>query len=209
VEKSARKLRRQNPRLSYEQAMFDALIEGRGGRPVEKLTPHVVIGLPEWAKLLRHEGDECVFALTDGTTITGAELVTRLMNDFHLVGLYDPCSGPVNLYRSRRQSNTKQSALLAAESILCEWPGCTTAAEQSQDHHIRAWHPDGATDLRNLAKLCRKHNGDNDDDPDAPPRNGRVEREGSEVIHRGPDGKIRRNTHPIRNLSARALAARR
>ncbi len=208
IEKAARRLRRDNPRLSYEQAMFDALLAGHG-QPQEKLTPHVVIGLPDWATLLRDDGDESVFALTDGTTITGAELVSRLMDDFHLVGLYDPCTGPINLYGSRRQSNAKQSALLAAEAILCDWPGCTTAADQAQDHHIAAWRAGGHTNIRNLAKLCRKHNGDNDDDPNAPPRNGRVEREGGDVVHHGPDGVTRRNTHPIKNLSARALAARR
>ena len=206
-EKKARKLRAANPKLSYEQAMYDAAMSGSGAS-TETLTPHVVIGLPDWAKLLRMEGDDCVFALTDGTTITGAELVGKLTSDHHLVGLYDPVEGPVNLYRSRRTATPKQRALLNAESILCETPGCTTPAEECQDHHIDAWADGGETNLRRMTKLCRKHNGENDDDPHAPPRHGRVEREPGGIVHRIGSGPPRTNTHPIRSLSARAVAAR-
>ncbi|AIT61795.1 HNH endonuclease signature motif containing protein [Corynebacterium doosanense] len=205
-EKSARRLRAADPRLSYEQAMYDAAMSG--GRAVETITPHVVVGIGDWAKLLRDDGDDCVFALTDGTTITGAELVAKLMDDHHVVGLYDPVAGPVNLYRSRRLASPKQSALLDAESILCEGPGCTTPATESQNHHIRAWNRGGFTNVRDMTKLCRRCNARNDDDPDAPPRNGRVEREHGRILHRRGDDPPTRNTHPIKNLSAQAIAAR-
>lgn len=205
-ERSARQLRAGNPGLTYEQAMFDAAMSG--GRAVEKLTPHVVIGIGDWAKLVRDEGDDCVFALTDGTMITGAELVAKLMDDHHLVGLYDPVAGPVNLYRSRRLANDKQRALLDAESILCEGPGCTTPATESQNHHINAWNRGGFTNVRDMTKLCRRCNGRNDDDPDAPPVHGRVERQKGRIVHRRGEDPPSSNTHPIKNLSARALATR-
>ena len=207
---TARSLRRDNARLSYEQAMADAFVRhvhGRGttvGR--EALTPLVVVGLPDWAKLLRGEGDDCVFALTDGTTITGAELIAQSLAEHHLVGLYDPVTGPVNLYRSQRQATLKQRLLLSAETIVCPWPGCTTGADESQVHHLRAWRHGGETNLENLSMACPVHNGHNDDDPNAPPRHGRLAREDGRLVHHPPDGRPpQTNTHPIRRMSARGL----
>ncbi len=196
--------------VGYEQAMADAFVthvhgEGRddGG---ESLTPLVVVGLPDWARLLRGEGADCVFGLTDGTTVTGAELIAQSTAEHHLVGLYDPVAGPVNLYRSARHATLKQRLLLAAETILCPWPDCTTGADQCQVHHLQAWGAGGDTNLDNLSMACPVHNGRNDDDPDAPPRHGRLAREGGSIVHHPPDGgEPRENTHPIRRLSARGL----
>lgn len=207
---TARGLRRDNARLSYEQAMADAFIAHIHGRDKaagrEALTPLVVVGLPDWARLLRGDGDDCVFALTDGTTITGAELIAHSLAEHHLVGLYDPVTGPVNLYRSQRQATLKQRLLLSAETILCPWPGCTTGADESQVHHLRAWNHGGDTNLDNLSMACPVHNGRNDDDPNAPPRHGRLAREGGRLVHHPPDGGPPQvNTHPIRGMSARGL----
>lgn len=190
--------------MTYEQAMYDALMSG-DGTPQEILTPMVVIGLPDWAKLLRHEGSESIFALTDGTTLTGAELIARLMSDHHLVGLYDPLTGPVNAYQASRLPSAKQRLLASAESILCEWPGCTTSADSSSDHHIIAFKNGGPTNVVNMAKLCRLHNGRNDDDPEKP-RNGRIERINGLPVWVPPGGgPPQRSRHPIKKLSAAEL----
>lgn len=190
--------------MTYEQAMYDALMSS-DGLSREILTPMVVIGLPDWAKLLRHEGSETIFALTDGTTLTGSELITRLMSDHHLIGLYDPLTGPVNAYQSQRLPSAKQRLLTSAESILCEWPGCTTSADSASDHHIIAYKNGGPTNSINLAKLCRVHNGRNDDDP-GKPKNGRIERINGLPIWVPPDdGPPRRSRHPIKKLSAAEL----
>ena len=204
----AQQLRREDERLSYEQAMFDALMAGGPGPagPVAPV-PHVVIGLPDYAKLLRQEGDETIFALTDGTTMTGKELVAREMATFGVVGLYDPVSGGLNLYREQRLATWKQRVLLAAETILCPSPGCTTPASQCQVHHLVAWEQGGETNIENLSMACAVHNSRNDDDPNAPPRNGRLERRPGGVVHLPPDGgPPRANIHPIRQLSALALS---
>lgn len=205
LEKSARSLRTEN--MSYEQAMYDALMASDGA-PTQILTPLVVIGLPDFAKLLRHEGDESIFGLTDGTTITGAELISKLMDDFHLVGLYDPLTGPVNLYQSQRLANSKQRLLAAAESLICEADGCTTAADSCADHHIIAYKNGGPTNAVNISKLCAKDNGLNDDDP-AKPRNGRIERVNGMPMWVPPDGgPPKRNKHPVKDLSAAAIIRR-
>lgn len=210
---TAGSLRRDDAGLSYEQAMADAFlthVRGRGTARSETLTPLVVVGLPEWAKLAGGEGDESIFALTDGTTITGAELIRSRMADHHFVGIYDPVAGPVNLYRSNRNANFKQRALLSAESILCSWPGCTTSADECQVHHLQAWKAAGNTNLDNLAMACPVHNGRNDDDPDKPPLHGRLERIDGDVAFRPPDGSAAQsNSHPVRDRSASALARNR
>lgn len=209
---TAGRLRSDNPLLSYEQAMADAVVAhvsgGAGPAAPGKFTPLVVIGLPDWAKLQHNEGDETVFALTDGTTITGAELVRGRMAEHHLVGVYDPVEGPVNLYRESRLANTKQRTLLSAETILCPTPGCTTSAAECQVHHLTAWKFGGDTNLGNLSMACKVHNARNDDDPDDPPRNGRLARAPGRIVFHPPDGRpAETNRHPIRELSAAGLVA--
>ncbi|WP_460490718.1 HNH endonuclease signature motif containing protein, partial [Corynebacterium nasicanis] len=196
--------------LTYEQAMGDAayrhLVSGSPDGSPPPMIPHVVMALPDYAAVLRQEGDETIFALTDGTTITGQELVEQEMSTHGLVGLYSPVTGGINLYRDERCANWKQRMLLAAETILCPAPECTTPATQCQAHHLIAWAEGGETNQANLSMACRVHNARNDDNPHAPPRHGRLERHPGGVVHLPPDGgPPRTNIHPIRQLSALAL----
>ena len=207
VREYARKLRRDNPLLGYEQAMFDAFIATQGGGGVKPVPPipYVVVSLPDWAKVLRQEGDETIFGLTDGTTMTGKELLEEVTADFHIAGIYDPVEGPVNAHRSQRTASPKQRMMAATESLTCE-AMCNTPADECEVHHITAWDQGGETNTQGLTMLCRKHNGLNDDDPNAPPRNGRVERHPGGVLFHPPDGSPpRANPHPLRKLSARGL----
>lgn len=213
LRKTADKLRRGDSRLSYEQAMADSLLSHlrTGGNTASStITPLVVIGLGDWAKLQRHEGSESIFGLTDGTTMTGAQLVKATMSEHHLVGIWDPVDGPVNLYRSQRHASTKQRQLLAADTLLCPVQDCTTSAEESQVHHLKAWKNGGNTDLENMCIACRVHNARNDDDPNAPPRNGHLGRDPitNRIVFYPPDGrKPVTNRHPLRDLSARAMTS--
>ncbi|GAB3695397.1 HNH endonuclease signature motif containing protein [Corynebacterium nasicanis] len=207
---TASALRAADKGLSHEQAMADALyshIMGSTGEAANQpLAPHVVMALPDYATVLRREGDDTVFGLTDGTTITGAELVAHEMATHGFVGIYDPVEGPVDLYRDQRSATFKQRMLLAAETILCPVPGCTTAADFCQVHHLEAWKEGGETNIKNMSMACKVHNARNDDDPDAPPRHGRLERHPGGVLHHPPDGgPPRANIHPIRKLSAMGL----
>lgn len=208
VRTHARQLRDTDPALGYEQAMFDALMATTGGgvnAPTPPV-PLVVATVPEGVTLLRREGDDTVFGLSDGTTLTGAELVTQIMAEHHYVGLYDPVDGPVDLYRSQRTASPKQRILLAGESLLCEGPECTTPANQCEVHHLKAWKNGGDTNITNLALVCRIHNTRHDDDPDQPPRHGRFERHPGGVVFLPPDGgPPRTNRHPLRARSARGL----
>ncbi len=207
---TAEALRAEDPGLTHEQAYADALVRhvaGSVGDPTPgQVVTQVVVGLPDYVRILRGEGDDVVLGLSDTTTMTGAEWLNQHLSEHHLVGLYHPVHGEVNLYRSERFASWKQRMLLSAATLICPSPGCTTAADQCQVHHLTAWEQGGETNLSNMAMACAKHNGRNDDDPNAPPRNGRLERRPGGIVHLPPDsGPPRVNIHPIRRLSAMGL----
>ncbi|AKK10882.1 HNH endonuclease signature motif containing protein [Corynebacterium uterequi] len=213
VHSRAVSLRARDRNLTYEQARFDALkalILGGTDKPASQLraTALVVISLPDWARVLRGEGDDVVLATTGGIEMTGAQLVEHLVSEEHLVGLYDPVEGPVNLYRTKRHHSPKMGVLADAESIVCEWPGCSTPADQCQNHHLTAWAAGGETSVDNITKLCPTHNGRNDDRREAP-RYGHVTRVEGRVVWMPPDGgPPDTNHHPIKDYSAAALIRR-
>lgn len=102
------------------------------------------------------------------------------------VTLVHPVEGPVNLYRTARVATDKQRMMAAAENPRCAWPGCNQPADLSQVHHLTAWSRGGETNMKNLVVCCAYHNGINDDDPNAPPRRGRLERVGGRIVWRPP-----------------------
>ncbi|AKK10144.1 HNH endonuclease signature motif containing protein [Corynebacterium uterequi] len=208
----AEKLQQADPTLTSEQALADALVNAvhhGGGAVPAKAVPLVVISLPDWAHLLNHEGDDTIFGLTDGTTMTGAEVVNSCVSDYHLSMLYAPERGPVNLYRSDRFFNLKQRRMAQTETMVCAVPGCHRPATECHPHHVTAWAQGGDTNAANCAMLCAKHNGQNDDDPNAPPRNGRIERRGADLVFDSPHNRTPEpNRHPMTRYSSGAAAQR-
>ena len=121
------------------------------------------------------DGD-VVVQLTNGATMTGAELVRRAFTEHGYVTLIHPVEGPVNLYRTSRFASAKQRLMAAAENPVCPWPECRYPADECQVHHLNAWKNGGETNPRNLTIACPYHNGVNDDDPNAPPLRGHLAR---------------------------------
>lgn len=121
------------------------------------------------------DGD-IVVQLTNGATMTGAELVRRAFTEHGYVTLIHPVEGPVNLYRTSRFASAKQRLMAAAENPVCPWPECRYPADECQVHHLNAWKNGGETNSRNLTIACPYHNGVNDDDPNAPPLRGHLAR---------------------------------
>lgn len=165
----------------------------------------IAIGLEDCVKVLRGEGNDVIIALSDGTTMTGAEMLSALMagqlGSEIFAGLFHPVHGPVNLY-SARFASAKQRILATAENLVCPWPDCNVPADRCQVHHIHPHNLGGHTKPTNLTMLCKYHNGVNDDNPKAPPRNGRVHREGGRVRYRSPGGRELENTHLNSSLGA-------
>ncbi|MGP5240997.1 HNH endonuclease signature motif containing protein [Corynebacterium flavescens] len=151
-----------------------------------RVTTMAVLQLEDYGKLVRREGDDVLVRTTSGTVITGAQLVERACANEGLITVISRAQGPVDLYRFRRFASLKQRTMLAAEHPTCAWPGCKTPAERGQFHHLTPWSHGGETNVANLVTLCSYHNGVNEDDPNAPPRRGRLTRQGGKIIWQPP-----------------------
>ena len=175
-------------------AAFLRLMRGDGtGSAVAHAVPRplLLVPLPDYARILRGEGDDTVLALTDATTITGAEFLNRYVANANFdleAALFHPQEGPVNLYRTQRFANRKQRDLARATMPVCPVPGCRHGADSCEIHHIQAWQHGGETNLDNLSPLCRYHNGTNDDYPPDPRQGGR-HRGGPKPSGQGPSGR--------------------
>ena len=181
----------------------------------------IAIGLDDFAKVSCGKGDEVIVALSDGTTMTGAEFINAAMEgalgDKLYVGLFHPTAGPVNLYEARFASD-KLRTLSMAENLVCPWPDCNVPADRCQVHHIDAHKHGGHTKPSNLTMLCKYHNGVNNDAPDGQrnkhrpgkpkrgkPNRGRMRRHRGKVRLHTPGGKLVGNTHHVSSMGAMNL----
>ena len=204
------------PRSEALLEPFWDLIEGTGTgliRPEYRTV--IAIGLEDFAKVSCGRGNDVIVALSDGTTMTGAEFINAAMEgslgDKLYVGLFHPTAGPVNLYEARFASD-KLRTLAMAENLVCPWPGCNVPADRCQVHHIDAHKNGGHTRPSNLTMLCEYHNGVNDDEPDTPgrktrkrPSRGRMRRHRGKVRLHTPGGKLVSNTHDLSSMGAMDL----
>ncbi|MGP5497017.1 HNH endonuclease signature motif containing protein [Corynebacterium flavescens] len=151
-----------------------------------RVTTMAVLQLEDYGKVVRRERDDVMIRTTSGTVITGAQLVERACANEGLITVISRAQGPVDLYRFERFASVKQRTMLAAEHPTCAWPGCNIPAERGQFHHLTPWSHGGETNVANLVTLCSYHNGVNEDDPNAPPRRGRLTRQGGTIVWQPP-----------------------
>ena len=64
---------------------------------------------------------------------------------------------PLNLGRSTRVISPAQRTALAVRDGGCVFPDCARPLAWCEGHHLISWLDGGATDLPNLALLCRAH----------------------------------------------------
>ena len=157
------------------------LFFGKANAARTTVTTQVVLTLDELDRIVDGGGEEITLQLTNGAQISGADLARRALADVGLITLIHPVTGPVNLYQSRRRATWKQRQMAMAENPVCPWPDCHTPADECQVHHLKSWKHGGETNAANLATCCPYHNGVNDDDPNAPPRRGRLARVNGQV----------------------------
>ncbi|MGO3336549.1 MAG: HNH endonuclease signature motif containing protein [Corynebacterium casei] len=199
------------PRSKALLEAFWKHIDGGGGVLKPEYRTVIAIGLDQSATIIRGEGDESIIGASDGTTMTGAEIVNLAMSgalgDKIYAGLFHPTAGPVNLYEARFASG-KQRILAMAENLVCPWPDCKVPADRCQVHHLVAHKNGGQTNPSNLTTLCAYHNGVNDDGA----RDVRHEKSRGRMIrHRGqvklvtPGGKLLGNTHDLSTMGAMDL----
>ena len=210
------------PRSEALLEPFWDLVEGGGtGLIKPEYRTVIAIGLNDFAKVSCGKGEDVVVALSDGTTMTGAEFINAAMEgslgDKLYVGLFHPTAGPVNLYEARFASD-KLRTLAMAENLVCPWPDCNVPADRCQVHHIDAHKNGGHTKPSNLTMLCKYHNGVNNDDPDGQrnkrrpgkpkrgkPNRGRMRRHRGKVRLHTPGGKLLGNTHNLSSMGAMNL----
>ena len=210
------------PRSEALLEPFWDLAEGNGtGLIKPEYRTVIAIGLEDFAKVSCGKGDEVIVALSDGTTMTGAEFINAAMEgslgDKLYVGLFHPTAGPVNLYEARFASD-KLRTLAMAENLVCPWPDCNVPADRCQVHHIDAHKHGGHTKPSNLTMLCKYHNGVNNDAPDGQrnkhkpgkpkrgkPNRGRMRRHRGKVRLQTPGGKLVGNTHHVSSMGAMNL----
>uniref|UniRef100_UPI00263A9AC8 HNH endonuclease signature motif containing protein n=1 Tax=Corynebacterium stationis TaxID=1705 RepID=UPI00263A9AC8 len=192
---------------------FWDLVEGKGtGLIKPEYRTVIAIGLDDFAKVSCGKGEDVVVALSDGTTMTGAEFINAAMagslGDKLYVGLFHPTAGPVNLYETRFASD-KLRTLAMAENLVCPWPDCNVPADRCQVHHIDAHKHGGHTKPSNLTMLCKYHNGVNDDDGPRKkrkrPSRGRMRRHRGKVRLHTPGGKLVSNSHDLSSMGAMDL----
>ena len=206
------------PRSEALLEPFWNLVEGGGtGLIKPEYRTVIAIGLDDYAKVSCGKGDEVIIALSDGTTMTGAEFINAAMEgslgDKLYVGLFHPTAGPVNLYEARFASE-KLRTLAMAENLVCPWPDCNVPADRCQVHHIDAHKNGGHTIPSNLTMLCKYHNGVNDDDgprkkrkrpSPGKPKRGRMRRHRGKVRLHTPGGRLVENTHDLSSMGAMDL----
>jgi len=210
------------PRSETLLEPFWDLVEGNGtGLIKPEYRTVIALGLEQSAEVFSGEGDDVNVGASDGTTVTGAEIVNAAMEgalgDKLYVGLFHPTAGPVNLYEARFASD-KQRTLAMAENLVCPWPDCNVPADRCQVHHIDAHKNGGHTKPSNLTMLCKYHNGVNDDGPRkkrgpgkpkrpkrGKPKRGRMHRHRGKVRLRTPGGKLLGNTHDLSSMGAMDL----
>ena len=206
------------PRSEALLEPFWNLVEGTGtGLIKPEYRTVIAIGLEDFAKVSCGKGEDVVVALSDGTTMTGAEFINAAMagslGDKLYVGLFHPTAGPVNLYEARFASD-KLRTLAMAENLVCPWPDCNVPADRCQVHHIDAHKNGGHTKPSNLTMLCKYHNGVNDDDgprkkrkrpSPGKPKRGRMRRHRGKVRLHTPGGRLVENTHHVSSMGAMDL----
>lgn len=192
VHHRARRIRKHNKNLAYDQALAQAFEQMFTG---EKTGEHI-----PWQPVFLYalNGGEHIQA--DGTVATSAGCVVKLADilnqelaPYGYVVTYALDDGgipqPIATWRvesatttvdesgrdPRRHASWRQRFNAIVEHPVCAHPDCTRPAETCDMHHIVAWGRGGRTDFSNLAPLCRVHNARNDDEP-GKHKNGRVER---------------------------------
>ncbi|MDY3128221.1 MAG: HNH endonuclease signature motif containing protein [Corynebacterium sp.] len=95
------------------------------------------------------------------------------------------------------------------ESLVCAHESCDLPALFCQAHHLKsvAYHG-GETSWENMTPVCRVHNVQNDDNPNAPPKNGRLIRDDKGWVgHQAePGGPLNFNTNPLFRQGYRGTA---
>ena len=145
---------------TYGQRMHDALEQvcdrmlRCDSMPDAGGTPATVIITFDLQDLL----DKTGYAVGSDGTLIPTEKALQLANAAEVYFAAVTAKGQVlNLGRSRRIASRSQTIALIARDAGCSFPGCDTAPEWCERHHVVLWSEGGLTDLDNLTLVCAYH----------------------------------------------------
>ncbi|AKK03010.1 HNH endonuclease [Corynebacterium epidermidicanis] len=196
--------REKDPTLSYGQALHMWLLR-QLTTPVSEArkTYKPVLLMPVDSSLTWERG---YLVTADGVRVDPVELLKAQLDDtgWALQTALD-ATGTAQAITVARIQNTRFSTgehrmIAALDTLVCSWPGCHHIAMDCQAHHIHPAAQGGETSWENLAPLCKKHNGMNDDLRTV--RNGRIIRGNG-----GYPGHQRRPGDPVRYSANDLLTA--
>ena len=207
----AERIKQDDPKLQYDQAYAQALIRKltSSGDDSEGLFGPMFM-IPTTC----HFHNDGTITTTDGAHVNILEVVNEKIADAGwaaVTGTTDDSpviplvTGLVKVHR--RFATPPQRLAAIIENLVCAWPSCDIPASKCQIHHIKAHKHGGQTTGVNLAPLCKKHNGMNDDNP-GQHVNGRIEKDphtGRPGLKMRPDGPLIFNNHPLANKTITAL----
>ena len=158
------------------------------------------------------ERGKFVFSMTNGSTISGAEIVKAKLAEERLVALVSPL-GPkdfgvyrVEMTPDSRGADPLERFIQSTRNPVCAWPDCGRPASKSQIHHMKPVKHGGKTVSENLMVLCDYHNGINDDDLDKPKHGHMVRINGLEYWKPAFGGPLQLNMNPCAQGGAVRLA---
>ena len=146
---------------TYGQRMHDALeqvcdrmLRSKTAVPDAGGTPATVIITIDLQDLL----DKTGYAVASDGSLVPTEKALKLANQADVYWAAVTAKRvPLRLGRSRRIASLGQTVALIARDKGCSFPGCDTAPEWAERHHILPWSQGGLTDLNNLTLLCSYH----------------------------------------------------
>ncbi|MEO5313529.1 DUF222 domain-containing protein [Pseudarthrobacter sp. CC12] len=100
-------------------------------------------------------------AMLDGFGPIPASMARKLLaggaDSFYRV-LVDPRDGaPLEIGRKNYRLTGAIKRWIRLRDAQCTFPGCTNKTPDNETDHLQAWEHGGATNVSNLAQLCRKH----------------------------------------------------
>lgn len=202
--------------MKFSEAMFRALarkILGDTKNTEDPFLPYRDCYVIALDPTLRYHADGKVMTTT-GSLVDVKDIINTELKPYGYAVAYALSTGGdyehIGTYGVQRFFNEHQRFVGSLEHPTCAHPGCDRPSKSCQAHHVQAAALGGETLLSNYAPLCAVHNGQNDDDPSKPPKNGRIEFDPETRVpglRRFPGEELMFNRNPVNMKGIRKYLA--
>ncbi|MDO5032890.1 HNH endonuclease signature motif containing protein [Corynebacterium sp.] len=154
---------------------------------------------------------ESRFPTNVGIALSPLDILRLGLARFDCFAVVDSKGHLLNVGRASRTANFWQRIALAASQLVCAGEDCDKPIAECDMHHLIAWASGGATNIANLAALCRGHHVNNNDYRDGYKNMGYMDRDPDtgRVGFRAPGASgLRFNDSPAAHEAPARRAAR-